>query len=61
MKENRLSGLALIHVYTHDVSLNSEEVVSDFAASRSRKMEHLLGLPIIPRSQMTRREERLPF
>ena len=39
MKEERLSGLALMHIHKHDMSLNSEDVVDDFAASGSRGME----------------------
>ena len=41
MKEDRLSGLALMHIHKHDVSLNSEDIVDDFAASVSRRMELL--------------------
>ena len=34
MKEDRLNGLALMHIHhEHDVSLNSQEIVDDFAAS----------------------------
>ena len=38
MKEDRLSGLALMRVHKHDVSLNSEDIVDDFAASGSRRI-----------------------
>ena len=41
MKEDRLSGFALMHIHKHDVSLNSEDIVDDFAASGSRRMELL--------------------
>ena len=34
MKEDRLSGLALMHIHKHDVSFNSEDIVDDFAAER---------------------------
>ena len=54
MKEDRLSGLALMHIHKHDVSLNSEDIVDDFAASGSKRMEILLGWPIVPLSQMAR-------
>ena len=37
MKEDRLSGL--MHIHKHEVSLNSEDIVDDFAASGSRRME----------------------
>ena len=33
MKEDRLSGLTLMHSHNHDVSLNSEGIVDDLAAS----------------------------
>ena len=49
---NAHSGLALMHIHTHDVSLNSEEIVDDFAASGGKKMELLFDLPIVPLSQM---------
>ena len=31
MKEDCLIGLALMHIHKHDVSLNSEDIVDDFA------------------------------
>ena len=31
MKEDRLSGLALMHIYKHDVSFSAEDIVYDFA------------------------------
>ena len=31
MKEDRLIGLALMHIHKHDVPLNSEDIVVDFA------------------------------
>ena len=34
MKEDRLSGLPLMHIHKHDVSLNSEDIVDDLAAER---------------------------
>ena len=34
MKEDRLSGLALMHTHKHDVSLNSEDIFDDLAAKR---------------------------
>ena len=36
------------------MSLNSEDIVDDFAASGSRRIELFLGWPIVPRSQMAR-------
>ena len=55
MKEDRLSGLALMRIiHNHDVSLNSENIVDDFAASGSRRMELLLGWPIVQLSQVVR-------
>ena len=41
MKKDRLNGLALMHIHKHDVSLNSEDIVDDFAASGSRRMGFL--------------------
>ncbi|XP_078368450.1 52 kDa repressor of the inhibitor of the protein kinase-like [Oculina patagonica] len=41
MKEDRLSGLALMHIHKHDVSLNAEDIVDDFAASGNRRIELL--------------------
>ena len=41
MKENRLSGLALTHIHKHDVSLNAEDILDDFAACGSRRIELL--------------------
>ena len=32
MKEDRLSGLALMHIHKHDVSFSAEDIVDDFAA-----------------------------
>ena len=53
MREDRLSGLALMHIHKHDVSLNSQGIVDDFAASVSRRMELLFYIwPIVPLSQM---------
>ena len=52
MKENRLSGLALMHIHKHNVSLNSEDIVDDFAAPGSRRMEILFRLAKVPFSQM---------
>ena len=54
MKEDRLSGFALMHIHKHEVSLNYEDIVDDFAASGSRRMELLLGWPIVPLSKMSR-------
>ena len=54
MKEDRLSGLALMHIHKHDVSLNSEDIVDDFAASGNRRMELFLGRPIVPLSRIAR-------
>ena len=34
MKEDRLGGLALMHIHKHDVSLNFEDIVGDLAAER---------------------------
>lgn len=41
MKEDRLGGLALMHIHKHDVSLNAEDILYDFAAFGSRRMELL--------------------
>lgn len=41
MKEDRLSGLALMHIQKHDVTLISEDIVNDFAASENRRIELL--------------------
>ena len=38
MKEDCLSGLALMRIHEPDVSLNSENIVDDFKASGSRRM-----------------------
>ena len=55
MKEHRLSGLALMHIHKRDVSLNSKDVADDFAASGRRRVELLLGWPIVsPLSQMAK-------
>ena len=54
MKKDRLSRLAQMHIHKHDVSLNSEDIADDFAASGSRRMEFLSGWPIVPLSQMVR-------
>ena len=35
MKEDCLSGLALMHIHKHDVSLNAEDILDDFAACGS--------------------------
>ena len=51
MKEHRLSGPAL---KKHDVSLNSGDIADDFAASGSRRIELLLGWPIVPLPQTSR-------
>ena len=56
MKEHRLSGPVLMHIHKHDVSLNFGDIADDFAASGSRRMELLLGWPIVPLSQMAREE-----
>ena len=34
MKEDRFSGLALMHIHKHDVSINCEDMVDDLAAER---------------------------
>ena len=54
MKEHRLSGLALMHIHKHVVSLNSEDVDDDFAASGSKRIKLLLSWPIVPLFQMER-------
>lgn len=41
MKEDRLSGLALMYIHKHDVALISEDIVNDFAASENRRIELL--------------------
>ena len=43
-----------MHIHKHDVSLNSKDIVDDFAASGSGRMEILLGWPIVSLSQMAR-------
>ena len=50
MKEDRLSGLALMHIHQHDVSFSAQDIVDDFAASGNRRMEllfQLFGLTVI--------------
>ena len=42
MKDDRLGGLALMHINKHGESLNSQDIVDDFAASGSRRKELLL-------------------
>ena len=59
MKEDRPSGLALMLMHKHDVPLNSEDIVDDFAGSGSRRMELLLGWPIA--KLLKRQKKRLPF
>ena len=44
MKEDRLSGLALVHIHKHDVSFSAEDIVDDFAASGNRRKELLFQL-----------------
>ena len=44
MKEDRFSGLALMHIHKHDVSFSAEDIVDDFAASGNRRMELLFQL-----------------
>ena len=39
MKEDRLSGLALMHIHKHGLSFSAEDIVDDFAASGNRRME----------------------
>ena len=41
MKEDRLSGLALMHIHRHDVSLNAEDTLDDFATCGRKRMELL--------------------
>ena len=38
MKEDRLSGLALMHIHKHDVSFSAKDIVDDFAASGNRRI-----------------------
>ena len=44
MKEDRLSGLALVHIHKGDVSFSAEDIVDDFAASGKRRKELLFQL-----------------
>ena len=44
MKEDRLSRVALMYIHKHDVSLNFEDIVNDFAASGSRRVELIFRL-----------------
>ena len=37
MKEDRLSGLALLHIHKHDASFSAEDIADDFAASGNRR------------------------
>ena len=39
MKEDRLSGLALMHIHKHGLSFSAEDIVDDFAASGNRRIE----------------------
>ena len=39
MKEDRLSGLALMHIQKHGLSFSAEDIVDDFAASGNRRIE----------------------
>ena len=59
MKEDGLSGLALMRIHKHDVSLNSQDIVDDFATSGSRRMKLLLGWPIVQFLKWP--EKRVPF
>ena len=47
MKEDRLSGLALVHIHKHDVSFTAEDIVDDFAASGNRRKELLFQLFVL--------------
>ena len=38
MKEDRLSGLALMHIHKHDMSLDSEDIVDDFSQLATEKI-----------------------
>ena len=38
MKEDRLIGLALMHIHKHDASFSAEDIADDFAASGNRRM-----------------------
>ena len=44
MKEDRLSGLALVHIHKHDVSFSAEDIADDFAAFGNRRMKLLFQL-----------------
>ena len=44
MKKGRLSGLSLMRIHKHDMSLNFKDIVDDFAASGSRRMEPFFRL-----------------
>lgn len=41
MKEERLNGLALMHIHKHDVDVDSEEIINEFAAASPRRLELL--------------------
>ena len=47
MKEDRLSGLGLMHIHKHDVSFTAEDIVDDFAASGNRRKELLFQLFVL--------------
>ena len=38
MKEDRLSGLALMHIHKHDAAFSAEDIVDDFAASENKRI-----------------------
>ena len=40
-KDDRRSGPALMHIHKHDITLNANEIVDDFAASGNKRMELL--------------------
>ena len=50
MKEDRLSGLALMHIHKYGLSFSAEDIVDDFAASGNRRIElfffQLFGLTV---------------
>ena len=41
MKEERLNGLALMHIHKHDIQIDTEEIINEFAAASPRRLELL--------------------
>ena len=41
MKEERLNGLALMHIHKHDIQIDTEEIINEFAVASPRRLELL--------------------